>query len=101
MRMMLWLCLLLACGAQPAPDFFGAAQEEIARGENRYVLFRRENRFEIIRLGPYLPRGPPQAEQIAQMLSLVEARSGCNVRAHGTMGDAGEIRGSLRCPRTK
>ena len=101
MRMVFIFLILAGCGAQPAPEFFGAVREEIRRGAHRYVLFRKETRFEIIRLGPYVPRGPQQAEQVEFMLALVEERTGCRVPPQTVVGDAGEIRGTLRCPKRR
>ena len=94
----LLLCLgLIGCGAQPAPEFFGATRQEIPDGAQRYVLFRKAHRFEIIRLGGYVPLGAPQATIRARMLELVETTTSCRVIADSVKGDAGEMRGSLRC----
>lgn len=99
MRIFITLLLLAACGAQPAPEFFGAARQEIVEGQNRFVIFQRAARFEVIRLGPYVARGPPQAALRARMLHLVERHTACRIREHSVIGDAGELRGSLSCPK--
>lgn len=98
-RALLALPLLCACGAQPAPEFWGAERRELAEGDQRYTLFLKEDRFEVIRTGPYLARRATREAVQQRMLTLVEGETGCKIKETGLRGDAGEIRGKLRCPR--
>lgn len=45
------LALLGACGAQPAPLMFGGARHETTVNGRDYVLYRKDNRVEVIRMG--------------------------------------------------
>jgi len=86
---------LSACGAQPAPEFFGAERAEVERDGRRYVIFQKGERVEIIRLG-YARRGEHAAIR-ATMARLIPEVTGCTLREPGLQGDSGEMRGTLRC----
>lgn len=93
----LLICLALsACGAQPAPAFFGAARTEVTRGGRAYVIFRKGDRVEVIRLG-YAHRGEHRAIR-ATMIALIPEVTGCKLVERSLHGDSGEMRGRLRCP---
>lgn len=96
----LLLASLAACGAQPAPQFFGATRHDITLQGYQFVVFKKKNRAEVIRLG-YLTRaqrGPVQA----LMVQAAEQTTGCAVTglAPGPAlpGDTGEVRLRLSCP---
>jgi hypothetical protein len=93
----LLLLILAACGAQPAPQMFGAERFTASRAGHDYVLYRKGNLFEIIRLG-YVRPGGHQAVR-ATMLALVPELTGCTPLDGTVTGDSGEMRGRLRCPR--
>ncbi len=40
---------LAACGASPAPEFFGAQKTEVTRAGRQYVVYQKGERVEIIR----------------------------------------------------
>lgn len=86
---------LAACGAQPAPEFFGAQKTEVTRAGRQYVVYQKGERVEIIRLG-YAKRGEHQAIR-ATMIALAEEVTGCKLREKSLQGDSGEMRGSLTC----
>ncbi|MBL4916122.1 hypothetical protein [Szabonella alba] len=95
-----FLCLMLllaACGAQPAPHMFGAERIETRRDGRDYVLFRKGNQVEIIRLG-WAGRGEHQAIR-ATMAGLVPELTGCTLVPATLQGDSGEMRGRISCPR--
>ena len=89
------LLLLAACGAQPAPEFFGAERREVSRDGRSYVLFFTDKRVEVIRLG-YAPRGAHQAIR-ATMIALIPEVTGCKLVESTLQGDSGEMRGNIRC----
>lgn len=98
MRRLLPLLMLAAC-ATPAPQMFGAARSEVTVQGIRFVVFQKENRAEVVRLG-YLTR----AERVpvpGLMLQAVEQATGCRVRPGsvrtGLPGDTGEARMALAC----
>jgi hypothetical protein len=95
MQRLVLLIFLAACGASPAPEFFGANRTEVTRGGRQYVVFQKEERVEIIRLG-YASRGAHQ-EIRATMILLIEEVTGCKLRDNSLQGDSGEMRGSLTC----
>jgi hypothetical protein len=86
---------LAACGASPAPEFFGAQKTEVTRAGRQYVVYQKGERVEIIRLG-YAKRGEHQ-EIRATMILLAEEVTGCKLREKTLEGDSGEMRGSLTC----
>lgn len=95
MRALLVLLLLTACGAQPAPEFFGAQRSDVTRDGRQYTVFYTEKRVEVIRLG-YARRGEHQAIR-ATMIALVPEVTGCRLLETSLQGDSGEMRGSIRC----
>jgi hypothetical protein len=95
MKRLILLIFLAACGAQPAPEFFGAQKTEVTRAGRQYVVYQKGERVEIIRLG-YAKRGEHQAIR-ATMIALAEEVTGCKLREKSLQGDSGEMRGSLTC----
>lgn len=95
MRRLIPLFLLAACGASPAPGFFGADRTEVSRGGRDYVVFRKGDRVEVIRLGH--ARNGEHAEIRATMIALIPEVTGCTLRDSTLQGDSGEMRGSLIC----
>ncbi len=90
------LCLvLIACGAQPAPEFFGGKRTDVTREGRSYTLFQKGNRVEIIRLA-YARRGEHQAIR-ADMIELIPEVTGCKLVESSLQGDSGEMRGNIRC----
>ena len=96
----LWPLLILAgCGAQPAPQFFGATRHEITLGGINFVVFQKDKYAEVVRLG-YLTRAErvPVADLMAQ---AAERTTGCKVvpgsMVTGLPGDTGEAKFRLTC----
>lgn len=89
------LTLLVACGAQPATEFFGAVRTDVVRDGRNYTVFQKDNRVEVIRLG-YAARGQHQAIR-ATMIALIPQVTGCKLVESSLQGDSGEMRGSIRC----
>jgi len=96
----LWpLLLLAACGAQPAPKFFGATRHDITLGGINFVVFQKDKYAEVVRLG-YLTRAEraPVADLMAQ---AAEQTTGCKVipgsMITGLPGDTGEAKFRLNC----
>ena len=98
MRMLALLLLLAACGAQPAPQFFGAERTDVTRDGRSYTVFQKGEAVEVIRLG-YARRGEHQGIR-ATMIALIPEVTGCTLVESSLMGDSGEMRGRLRCPDT-
>ena len=48
---LLLFVLLSACGASPAPEFFGAKRVDVTRDGRQYTVFFTDRRVEVIRLG--------------------------------------------------
>ncbi|MCB2139715.1 MAG: hypothetical protein KDE17_11410 [Rhodobacteraceae bacterium] len=99
---MRFLCLLLAlsaCGASPAPQFFGAERHEVTLGGIDFVVFRKGDRAEVVRLG-YLGRAARDPVP-ALMEEAVLRTTGCRVRpgsrVTGLPGDTGEARFEIDC----
>lgn len=88
--------LLTACGAQPAPEFFGAKRTDIRHDGRDYVVYQKGNRAEIIRMG-FLRPGQHRATRDTMTL-LLERVTGCPINAATLQGDSGEMRTTLRCP---
>lgn len=89
------LLLIAACGASPAPEFFGATRHEVQIDGRSFTVLRKENRVEVIRLGYARP-----AERAAipeQMLRAVATATGCTPVEASFQGDSGERRGRIRC----
>ncbi|EEW25885.1 hypothetical protein [Rhodobacter ferrooxidans] len=95
--LLLPLLLLAACGAQPTPTMLGAQRFEAVRGGHSYVVYQRERKVEIIRLG-YARRGEHQQIR-ATMIDLIQELTGCRLVASTLQGDSGEMRGLVNCPR--
>jgi hypothetical protein len=89
--------ILMACGAQPAPEFFGATRTDVMRNGRQYTVFHTESRVEVIRLG-YARNGEHQ-EIRAEMIPLIPEVTGCKLNEASLQGDSGEMRGSIRCPK--
>ena len=90
------LLSLAACGASPAPEFFGATRKEVVVSGRSYSVFQKGDRVEVIRLGR-ARRGEHQ-EIRATMIALIPQVTGCRLRESSLQGDSGEMRGSLSCP---
>ena len=97
MRLLVLLLLLCACGAQPTPAMFGAERHEAVRDGRRYVLYRKGDRVEVIRMGFAAP-GEHQGIR-AQMIALIPELTGCRLREASLQGDSGEMRGFVTCKR--
>jgi len=96
MRFLIPLFLFLAaCGAQPAPEFFGAKRSDVTRNGRPYTIYQKDKRVEIIRLG-YARRGEHQAIR-ADMIALIPEVTGCKLQESSLQGDSGEMRGNIRC----
>jgi hypothetical protein len=91
----LTLFLLAACGASPAPEFFGAQRRDVTVDGRQYTVFFTQKRAQVIRLG-YARRGEHQAIR-ATMVGLIEPATGCKLVESTLQGDSGEMRGSIRC----
>lgn len=100
---LVWLLLLGACGASPAPMFFGAIRHEVELSGYRFVVFEKSERAEVVRLG-YLT--PHQRHPVpALMIRAAEVTTGCRVlgpatglwRSPSLPGDTGEARFDLDC----
>jgi hypothetical protein len=77
-----FLTLLAACGASPAPQFFGATRTEVTKGGINFVVFQKEDHAEVVRLG-YLTRAQRAPVQ-GLMAEAVEEATGCAVRPDWT-----------------
>ena len=55
MKHLILLLILSACGASPAPQFFGAIRHEVTLSGINFVVFQKDDRAEVVRLG-YLTR---------------------------------------------
>ncbi len=87
---------LTACGASPAPEFFGATRTDTTVNGRTYTVFQKGERVEVIRLG-YAKRGEHQQIR-ATMIELIPKVTGCKLRENTLQGDSGEMRGTLSCP---
>lgn len=97
MTALLTLPLIAACGAQPAPLMFGGARHETTLDGRDYVVYRKDDRVEVIRKGWASP-GEHQAIR-ATMIEIVPWLTGCDVRPSTVEGDSGEIRARVTCPK--
>lgn len=93
----LFLALLAACGAQPAPALLGGARHETTVAGRDYVLYRRGDRVEVMATGGAPP--PDDARARATMVGLIPWLTGCTPVAASVTGDASEIRARVRCPK--
>jgi len=89
------LVFLAACGAQPAPEFFGAQRTDVTRDGRQYTVFQTQKRVEVIRLG-WARNGEHQAIR-ATMIALIPEVTGCKLIESSLQGDSGEMRGAIRC----
>jgi hypothetical protein len=87
--------LLCAC-ATAAPEFFGATRTEVTVSGRDYVVFQKEERVSVLRLGR-ARNGEHQAIR-GTMIALIPVVTGCKLRDSTLQGDSGEMRGSLQCP---
>lgn len=88
---------LAACGAQPHPTLWGGDQSEVTRDGRRYVVIRKGNLVEVIRLGW---ASPGEHHAIREtMIALVPEVTGCRLRLPVLSGDSGEMRARVSCPR--
>lgn len=88
---------LAACGAQPAPQMWGASRTDVTREGRKYAVFQKGKQVEIIRLG-WAARGEHQAIR-ATMIDLIQEVTGCRLVESTLQGDSGEMRGRVACPR--
>lgn len=88
---------LTACGAQPAPEFFGAQRVDTSVNGRNYTVYFTDTRVEVIRLG-YAVRGE-HAGIRADMIDLIPQVTGCRLNERSLKGDSGEMRASIRCPK--
>ena len=95
MKALVPLIFLAACGASPAPEFFGATRTEVTVQGRQYVVLQKAERVEVIRLG-YARRGE-HAGIRATMVELIPTVTGCKLRESSLQGDSGEMRGTLNC----
>ena len=84
MKRLVLLIFLAACGAQPAPQMWGASQTEVTRNGRQYVVFQKGSMVEIIRLG-YARRGEHQQIR-ADMIELIPQVTGCRLRETSLQG---------------
>ena len=99
MRVFLLVLTLAACGASPAPQYFGATRPEVTRGGIQLVVFHKGNEAEVVRLG-YLTRA--QRALVPQLMieAIAEATSCQAIPGSiitGLPGDTGEARFDLKC----
>ena len=95
--------LLAACGASPAPQFFGAERYDITLEGYRFAVLQKGEFAEVIRLG-YLTREQRRAVP-PLMIEAAERTTGCRVigpamgamRSPSLPGDTGEARFELTC----
>lgn len=99
MKHLILLLFLTACGASPAPQFFGATRHEVTLGGISFVVFQKDDRAEVVRLG-YLTRAE-RAPVPDLMIMAAEKITGCHVvpgpTVTGLPGDTGEARFRLDC----
>lgn len=91
------MATLTACGAQPAPEFFGAKRVDTSVNGRNYTVFFTDKRVEVIRLG-YAVRGE-HAGIRADIIDLIPQATGCRLNERSLKGDSGEMRASIRCPK--
>ena len=95
MKRLIPLIFLAACGAQPTPLMMGAERMEATKGGRQYVVFKKENTVEIIRLG--YARGGEHQTIRADMVALIPEVTGCTLVEATLQGDSGEMRGRINC----
>jgi len=99
MKALTALLFLAACGAQPAPQMWGADRSDFTRDGRNYTVFQKDNLVEVIRLGWASP-GEHQAIRAA-MIELIPEVTGCRLVPSTLQGDSGEMRGRVTCPKPK
>ncbi|MFN4129102.1 MAG: hypothetical protein ACK4GC_04730, partial [Paracoccaceae bacterium] len=75
MRRFVLILLLSACGAQPAPQFFGATRTDVTRDGRSFTVYQKGDAVEVIRLG-HVRRRAHQGIR-ATMISLIPEVTGC------------------------
>ncbi len=99
MKRLILPLLLTACGASPAPQFFGSARHEVTLDGITFVIFQKGDRAEVVRLG-YLTR-TERASVPDLMKQAILATTGCQPvpgsMITGLPGDTGEARFRLKC----
>ena len=68
---------------------------ETTKGGRQYVVFKKENTVEIIRLG--YARGGEHQTIRADMVALIPEVTGCTLVEATLQGDSGEMRGRINC----
>lgn len=102
MRLLLSTAILvlgLAGCDSPAPQMIGARELKVTREGRVYAVYLRDRYVEVIRFG-----WAGRAEQPAirrQMVALIPEVTGCIADPASLVGDSGEMRARLRCPRGK
>ncbi|WP_263723048.1 hypothetical protein [Defluviimonas sp. WL0075] len=92
--------MLCSCGASPAPQFFNSERHEVTLEGIDFVVFRKGDRAEVVRLG-YL--GKRARDPVPRLMEeAIERTTGCRARpgskVTGLPGDTGEARFDLDCP---
>ena len=95
---------LAACGASPAPAFFGATRHDVTLQGIRFAVLEKDGRAEVIRLDYLSLRDRDRVP--ALMVEAAERTTGCRVkrpargigRSPSLPGDTGEARFELDCP---
>lgn len=95
MKRLVLCSLLVACGAQPAPEFFAASRTDVQRDGRSFTVFHTGKRVEVIRHG-YARSGEHEGLR-ATMIALIPEVTGCRLVDSTLQGDSGEMRGSIRC----
>lgn len=99
MKHLALLLFLAACGASPAPQFFGATRHQVTLGGIEFVVFQKDDRAEVVRLG-YLGRAE-RAPVPALMEQAIARTTGCRAvpgsMITGLPGDTGEARFDITC----
>jgi hypothetical protein len=99
MKLLLPLLILVGCGASPDPKFFGASRHEVTVEGINFVVFHKDTRAEVVRLG-YLRRAA-RTPVPRLMASAAAQATGCQVIANSMKtripGDTGEAKFDLDC----
>jgi hypothetical protein len=90
-----FLTLALAACDSPAPQMLGAERTEVSRDGRDYVVYRKGNQVEVIRMG-MAGWGDHQGIRAA-MIAVVPEATGCSLVPSSVRGDSGEMRGRLSC----